>query len=294
MRGTPRFSLTLSLPARGLAVALVVAVAGPAVGEETGPKPDASEIEKTLESRKGELKKVESRSRELERAVADIAGEREKLNKRLVETAARIQGSEARMTDIETRLEKLGADEAKLRSSLNARYGEIAALLSALQSMGRNPPPVMITRREDALKMVRSAMLLATAFPEMHSQAIELSNKLDELVRVMTDIREESERLKAETARLNDMRTKLSSLLETKKQSLGERQTELANVRKTAAEISKSVNDLNDLIAKLDQEVRKSEALRTYEEESKRELAAAAPATAPAATALPAAPPGAD
>jgi septal ring factor EnvC (AmiA/AmiB activator) len=277
-----------------LAVALFVAATGPAVGEETAKTPDASEIEKTLESRKGELKKVESRSRELERAVADIATEREKLNKRLVETAALVQRSEAQMTAIETRLEMLGADEAKLRGSLNARYGEIAKLLSALQRMGRNPPPVMITKREDALKMVRSAMLLAAAFPEMKGQALALAKKLDDLMRVMTESRQESERLKIETTRLNDMRTKLASLLEVKKQSLGARQAELTDARNTASELSKSVDDLNDLIAKLDQQVTKSEALRSYEEESRRELAAAAPATAPTAAALPAAPPGAD
>ena len=47
-----------------------------------------------------------------------------------------------------------------------------AKLLAALQRMGRNPPPVIVTRREDALAMVRSAMLIATTFPEMRTQAL--------------------------------------------------------------------------------------------------------------------------
>src|SRR5262245_4282539 len=112
LRGTRGLTVTLAPPAQGLAVALFIAAAaaaGPAIGADAGQPPDASEIEKTLESRKGELKKVESRGRELERAVADIAAEREKLNQRLVETAALVQRSEAQMTAIETRLEKLGA-----------------------------------------------------------------------------------------------------------------------------------------------------------------------------------------
>jgi septal ring factor EnvC (AmiA/AmiB activator) len=132
----------------------------------------------------------------------------------------------------------------------------------------------MITRREDALKMVRSAMLLATAFPEMRTQALALSDKLNQHVTVMADIRSESERLKAETGRLNDMRTRLAGLLETKKQSLAERQAELVQARKTATELAKSVSDLNDLISKLDQEVSKPTALAAYEAESQKQLAA--------------------
>ena len=146
---------------------------------------------------------------------------------------------------------ELEAQEKVLRVSLAERYDHIAKLLAALQRMGRNPPPVMITQREDALKMVRSAMLLATAFPEMHGQAIELNEQgSNELVRVMDDIRSEGEQAaKPRPPRLNDMRTRLSGLLETKKQCLSERESELKNVRKAAAEIAKSVNDLNELIA---------------------------------------------
>jgi septal ring factor EnvC (AmiA/AmiB activator) len=130
-------------------------------------------------------------------------------------------------------------------------------------------------------------MLLATAFPEMHSQTIELKNKVDQLVRVMDDIRTEGERLKAETVRLNDMRVRLAGLLETKKQSLAEREAELKNVRKAAAEIANSVGDLNDLISKLDQEVKKSSEFASFEKESDRQAApqAAAAAAGPASPA---------
>ena len=96
--------------------------------------------------------------------VADIAAEREQINARLVETAALVQKSEAQLTAIEARLGELEEQEKDPQGSLAQRYDQIP-LLAALQRMGRNPPPVMITRREDALKMVRSAMLLAAPFP---------------------------------------------------------------------------------------------------------------------------------
>ena len=136
-----------------------------------------------------------------------------------------------------------------------------------MQRMGRNPPPVMVTRREDALSMVRSAMLLASAFPELRGQAVALNEQLNDLVRVMTSIRTDGERLRAETVRLNDARTRLAGLQETKRQTLAERQAELGQLQKVATEITKSVSDLGELMSKLDKEVSDRTGLGTYEQE---------------------------
>src|SRR5262249_32841488 len=161
----------------------------------------------------------------------------------------------------------LEAQEKQLRGTLEARHGSISGLLAAMQRMGRNPPPVMATRHEDALSMVRSAMLLAAAFPELRGQAAAISEQLSDLLRVMNSIRSEGEKLHAETARLDDARARLAGLQESKRQSLAERQAELNQVRQAATEIIKSVADLGDLIAKLDKEVAERTGLGSYEQE---------------------------
>ena len=199
--------------------------------------------------------------------------------RRLVDTARLIQQSEGQLNLIESRLGDLDAQEKLLRGSLAQRQGSISSLLAAMQRMGRNPPPVMVTRREDALSMVRSAMLLASAFPELRDQALSLAEQLNDLVRVMTGIRTEGDKLRSETTRLNEARTRLAGLQETKRQSLTDRQQELESVRRAAADISKSVSDLSDLISKLDKEVADRTGLGTYEEQlaEQRRLTGAAP-----------------
>ncbi len=231
---------------------------------------DPAVLKQQIESRRDALKATETKAGEISGEVDKLASERAKLNERMLETSALVQKSEAQMTAIEGRLDELGAQEKLLRGSLSQQHGRISKLLSALQRMGRNPPPVMITRREDALAMVRSAMLLSSAFPEMRSEALDLTGKLNELVRVMTDIRTEGDRLKSETAQLTDMRTRLAGLMETKKRSIGDRQMELTQVKQAATEIEKSVSDLNDLITKLDDTVRKNTALGEYDRETKQ------------------------
>jgi murein hydrolase activator len=264
-----------------LAAAAAVALSCvPAGAEDAAP---AEDLRSKLDANRTELQTKEERAANLKADVAKLAVEREKLNTRLLETSALIQKSEAQMSAIEGRMGELEAQEKLVRGSLSQQHGHIAKLLAALQRMGRNPPPVLITKREDALGMVRSAMLLAAAFPEMRTQAVELSGKLNELVRVMTDIRTEGDRLKIETASLTEMRTRLAGLMETKKQSLGERQAELAQVRQATQEIQQNVSDLNDLIAKLDETVKRNTALGEYDRETKD---AAASASAPAGSAV--------
>jgi len=243
----------------------------------------AEEAKRKLESRRIELENAQSRTKALETDVDAIAAEREKLNKRLVETADLIKKSEGQLTSIENRLGELGAQEKILKGSLNERQGQISKLLSALQRMGRNPPPVLITQREDALKMVRSAMLLAAAFPQLGNQAKALAARLTELVRVMTEMRAQSEQLRTETTRLNDAKTRLAGLLDAKKTSMEERQGELKRMRMVSAEISGSVTDLNELISKLDQAVKENTGLGAYEKETQQK-AAAAPAPPPPAS----------
>ncbi|KAB2911815.1 MAG: peptidoglycan DD-metalloendopeptidase family protein [Hyphomicrobiaceae bacterium] len=222
---------------------------------------------KRVDADRSRLEATQRRSKELQADMDKIAAERERINARLVETGKLIQQSEAQLSLIESRLGELETQENHLRGSLEQRHGSISALLAAMQRMGRNPPPVMVTRREDALSMVRSAMLLAAAFPELRGQALALAEQLNDLVRVMTSIRTEGDRLRAETVRLNDARTRLAGLQETKRQSLAERQGELAQLRRTAEEIGKNIDDLSELIGKLDREVASKTGLGTYEQE---------------------------
>lgn len=262
---------------------LSIVLTAPLAAEDSAPK-DPDTARKILDQKRQQLNDNAAKELTIRSDVAELDAERERLNSRLIETANLIQRGEAKMTAIEGRLSELAEQEKMVRGSLEQRHGQIAALLAALQRIGRNPPPVLVTRREDALKMVRSAMLLSSAFPDLRDQAVNLSAKLGELQRVMASIRTEGAHLRAETDRLNETRTRLASLMEAKKLTLADRQAELASVRVATAEISKNVGNLSDLITRLDQTVTEKTGLGAYNNELKTEhqAEAAPPPTAPA------------
>lgn len=277
---------SLAVLACGLSVAIAIPTA---VGQQAGdPQRQRGEAVKQLETSKDTLKQTERRVQSLQTDVQQLNAEQARVNEQLIETGRLAQQSEARLSQIEARLGELDAQEKLIRGSLVARHDRIAKLFSAMQRMGRNPPPVIVTQREDALRMVRSAMLLARAFPELKQQADELSARLLELVRVMNEARSEGERLRSESARLTDARTRLAALMESKRRSLSDRQKELEEVRRTAAEVARSVNDLSDLVGRLDKAVAQNTALAEYDRELKeREEREAKDAAAAAAAAPP-------
>lgn len=292
MRLTGLTTLTsLCFLAGPLAGVATLALAPAASVRAETPK-EADEAKKKLETKRNELENVEKKAKSLQTDVDSIAAERERINSRLLETADLIKKSEAQLTTIETRLGELQEQERILKGSLNQRNDQIAKLLAALQRMGRNPPPVLITQREDALEMVRSAMLLSAAFPELGNQAKILTTRLTELARVMGDIRTQRDQLRTEMTRLSDARTRLSGLMEEKKVTLEERQSELQRMRTAAADISRNVKDLNELISKLDQAVKDNTGLGAYDSQQKHTAAAniTQNSSAPAAPAAPIAP----
>lgn len=245
------------------------------------------EAKKKLDADRSKLEQTQKLKKELQSDVEKLAAERERINARLVETGKLIQQSEAQLTQIEGRLGELERQEKALREQLQAKHGTLAGLLAAMQRMGRNPPPVMVTQREDALSMVRSAMLLAATFPELRTEAVALGTQLEDLSRVMGSIRAEGEKLRAETARLDDARTRLSALQETKRQTLAERESELNKMGELANQISKNVQDLSELIGNLDKEVANRTGLGAYEQEATQPPQRTAAQTPPAAPIAP-------
>jgi septal ring factor EnvC (AmiA/AmiB activator) len=220
-----------------------------------GAAPDAEEARKRLEADKSRLNATEKRSKEIQSDLDKLDAERQRINDRLLATGKQIQASEAKLGLIESRLGELDSQERQLRDTLQQRHGAISSLLAALQRMGRNPPPVMITRREDALTMVRSAMLLSAAFPQLKQQADGLAKELKDLANVITSSRAEGDKLKAEKARHDEVRIRLASLQDEKRRSSAQQQAELQSVRQEVARIAKNVEEMTDFLQRLDKEV---------------------------------------
>lgn len=230
-------------------------------------KKSREDVERELQYEQQKRDDARRRSENLNKDVEALNADRARLNAKLIETAKLVQHGEQLLTAIEERERQLLAQEKVVRRTLLVRHATITKLLAAMQLMGRNPPPVMITERKDALEMVRSAMMLASVFPELRDKAKGLSDKLNELGAIMAETKAKAIQRRDENQRLESARTRLADLVADKRSTLEQRQAQLREVRIAANRHSRSVNNLRELISKLDKTVSEKGGLGAYNKE---------------------------
>jgi len=189
----------------------------------------------------------------LKREIEQIGADRRKLNQDLIDTAARLRGLEIQIPATEARLKPLDENELTIRKTLDGRRAVIGEVLAALQRIGRRPPPALIASPEDALQSVRTAMVLGAVLPEMRHEVDALASDLTELLNVRKKIATERDQLKSELAALGGERARMTALVGERQKQQAEREKALEAERSRASDLARNVDNLKDLIAKLEQ-----------------------------------------
>jgi septal ring factor EnvC (AmiA/AmiB activator) len=225
-----------------------------------------------------------------------ISADRAALNQQLIDTAAHVRDVEASIDATQARLKPLDEREQEFRTSLDERRSVIVEILAALQRIGRQPPPALLVKPEDALQAVRTAIMLGAVVPEMRAEADALAGDLAELLRVRKDIDAEKTRLAGDLAVQAREQLRLNMLIDERQQKQASAEQSLDVQKQQASDLSQKVDNLKDLIAKLEQNLDPAarlthEQARSIEEDATRpDLAALkdpgrmAPAVAFAAT----------
>jgi septal ring factor EnvC (AmiA/AmiB activator) len=240
-----------------LLVPPALAQSAPATQEATAVSADViKQREQELEAAREQQRKAAELQQRLKAEVAAIGQDRAKLNQRLIDIAAQGRGVETRIGDAEARLRPLDAREQQIRASLDSRRSEIVEVLAALQRAGRRTPPALLVRPEDALQSLRTAMLLGSVVPDLRGRAEKLAGDLGELVALRKAIATERDTLAKDRDKLRDDQTRMAALVDERqrKQSAIERDMEAEGARAIA--LSRQVDSLQDLIAKMEQDLK--------------------------------------
>jgi murein hydrolase activator len=209
-----------------------------------------------LEAARQQQKNAAELQAKLKADIAALGQDRSKFNQQLIDIAAQVRGVENSIGDAETRLRLLDSREQQIRLSLGSRRAEVVEVLAALQRAGRRTPPALLVRPEDALQSLRTAMMLGAVIPELRARADDLAGSLNQLVGLRKNIAAERDRLAANRDKLREDQTRLAALIEERqrKQSSMEKDIEAESARAIA--LSKQVDSLQGLIAKMEQDVR--------------------------------------
>lgn len=217
------------------------------------------EAKQRLDATEQELQSSRVKAEGLTKDLVALAKERARINTGLIEAGTRVQASEAKLSETESKLAELTEQVTVIQSSITERKAAIFKMLSAMQRIGRSPPPAIVTRRDDALAMVRGAMLLAQVFPELKYQADSLSQELEGLVALEDGIRARRDEQQREADGLAAERGRLDRLLAEKKTKHAQGEVALVQVATATENLAREVTGLNELIERLDVEIAKAE-----------------------------------
>jgi murein hydrolase activator len=223
----------------------------------TAPQPSGADA---LKQHDQELQATRARQREtvesqakLRLEIEALSADRRKFNEQLIDTAAQIRDVEASIDATQTRLAPLDEREQLFQKSLDERRTVIVEILAALQRMGRQPPPALIVRPEDALQAVRTAIALGAVVPEMRAETDALAGDLSDLLQIRKQIVGERDRLSQSLALLARDQLRMSMLIDQRQSKQASDEQSLDTERQQAADLARQVDSIKDLIAKLEQ-----------------------------------------
>lgn len=205
-----------------------------------------------LDSIRAEQRKSLETEQRLATENSAIADERRRLNQSLIASASRIRATEERIAAMEIHLHQLDGNETDIRKSLDGRRTQIAEILAALQRIGRRPPPAVFIGAEDAIESLRTAMSLEAVLPQMRSEANKLQAELAQLTHVKAAKATEHSQLESELADLATMQKSMASLIEGRQARQAEVEQAIAAERQRAVTLARQVDNLKDLIGKLE------------------------------------------
>jgi septal ring factor EnvC (AmiA/AmiB activator) len=233
------------------------------------------ETRKELEALGKTMKLSSDKVTSIEQGIAQTNKDSADIRQALIESATRRKDLERKIQDSEKKIAGLGVQEDRIRGSLRSRRGVLAEVLGALERMGRNPPPALLVKPEDALASVRSAILLGAVVPGMRAEAERLVGDL----KTLSDTRSA-----AATERQSVTDTLTASLEEDKRMDLLLAENEKLNSRNTAeldaerqrsTELASRATSLEGLIGSLEDEiasVREAMDKARAEEERQKQL----------------------
>ncbi len=242
----------------------VMVLFAPGVYADAPAESRLQEIDKAI----AKEKKEDQANREKAAAIAKEVGD---LRVQMIAAAKATQNFEADVTRTEDRLAELTQAEGAKTVKLAERSEQFARVLAALLRVSRHPPEAIIAQPLDAKDLVRSAILLRTAIPEIEKHTTELRVEIAELESLRAKALAKSTELASATSAMKKERIRLDGLIG-KKQAL-KRQTDARTktAQRRIERLANEAKDLRDLMARIETERKaREQAERKAKQEAER------------------------
>ncbi|TWD53318.1 septal ring factor EnvC (AmiA/AmiB activator) [Agrobacterium vitis] len=231
-------------------------------------KAKRDEVTKELQDLSQSIKLSTDKAEQLRQSIDALDKSSASLRQALIDSAARRKDLEQKITDSERKLADFGVREDAIRKSFHARRAVLAEVLGALERMGRNPPPALLVKPEDALGAVRTAILLGAVVPGMRKETEKLANDLQELANLRKASQAEREQMMASLQSRQEEESRMALLLDENAKLSERNSAQLQSELQRSQELAQKSASLQGFISSLENQVA---SVRTAMEQSKLE-----------------------
>lgn len=232
-------------------------LAAPAFAQET-PLP-AHHPSKQIEKDKAA---TEAKKAELEKQTKAIEGELKDTQKSLVGIAKDIKTNEDRLNVLDKRIVENRREQGEIEARLKKDKHSIGNLVLALERLDRTPPEAILARPGAPLETAQSAMLLQSILPNIYGRAEALKKDLNRLDTLLKDLQKDQEDIKTTAATLAAKQEEISGLLKKRKGLYAQTRSDLDAQNAALREISARAQNLQDLVAKIEEREKEVETAR--------------------------------
>lgn len=221
----------------------------------------AAELGQVEQSIKDSSDKQSALATDIETATKSQA----EISDKLIVLAKTLQSQQAAVQTADDKLKKLGAESIVIRSTLAEKQDQLSELLAGLQRLEQNPPPALVVEPQNILQALRGAMMFGAVVPEMRNQALDLQNNLHRLEAIKTETEDAKKAQEQALTALATSQSELIQLQSDKKALAINSAKDLESEKLRAADLAKQAKNLKQLLAGLEEEKKKAEAIKTAE-----------------------------
>lgn len=204
-----------------------------------------------------ETRDTQKRVQELNRGVAAIAAEQERLRRAIRDAGRALQTQEAQVGAIEEHLAALAADEVALAEELRQRRAELERSLRGLVVVARLPEGFATLVGTSPVDTRRAALLLGGSAGRLETDAAALRETLDRLAVLQVDALRQRERLAGATSALAERREALRASLAERDAALAGTEAARKAERERLGKLAAEARDVKQLIERLAAEERR-------------------------------------
>ncbi|MFP6710796.1 MAG: peptidoglycan DD-metalloendopeptidase family protein [Rhodospirillales bacterium] len=226
--------------------------------------PSSSSAQNKNSSLDTQIKEVEKaiaagreKSQRLKRQADSLKSDLSKASNERVAIAKSVQNLEQRLFKLEAEIDDLNQAETEKRKLLESRRGQFANVLMALQRISRLPPEAVIAYPAGAADLIRTAILLRSAVPQIEGQAARLREDLIALAATRELIAKRKSQLDIASLDLRGKRAILDGLIRIKAAIRERTLSERREATQRIAALTGQAKNLRDLFENFEQELKK-------------------------------------